>query len=92
MLQEILPHFDHVVLTKFRINPRSVAPEMLAELAAEMASAGLHVPPLQLTDSADAAMQVARGLADQDGVVVVTGSIFLAAETRGLLTDAPPVP
>jgi len=50
------------------------------------------VPPLQLTDSADAAMQVARGLAEQDGVVVVTGSIFLAAETRGLLTNAPPVP
>ncbi|MFN5626512.1 MAG: glutamate ligase domain-containing protein, partial [Planctomyces sp.] len=92
MLQEILPHFDQVVLTKFRINPRSVAPELLARLAAEMAAAGLHVPPLQLTESADAAVQAAKRLADQDGVVVVTGSIFLAAETRGFLTDAPPVP
>ncbi|MFM7835665.1 MAG: glutamate ligase domain-containing protein, partial [Planctomycetaceae bacterium] len=55
MLREILPHFDHVVLTRFSINPRSVPPETLAGLAAELAGSGLQVPPLQLADSAAAA-------------------------------------
>lgn len=92
MLREILPHFDAVVLTRFSINPRSVAPEFLAELATELAAGGLQVPPLQLADSAAVAMTAARRTAGPAGVVIVTGSIFLAAETRGLLTDAPPVP
>ena len=92
MLREILPHFDAVVLTRFSINPRSVAPEFLAELATELAAGGLQVPPLQLADSAAVAMTAARRTAGPAGVIIVTGSIFLAAETRGLLTDAPPVP
>jgi len=92
MLREILLHFDHVVLTRFSINPRSVPPETLAGLASELAGSGLQVPPLQLAHSAAAAVAAAKHLAGPAGVVIVTGSIFLAAETRGLLTDAPPVP
>ena len=38
------------------------------------------------------ALTEARQLAGHAGVVVVTGSIFLAAEARSLLTDTPAVP
>ena len=92
MLQEILPHFDHVVLTRFRINPRSVPPENLASLSREFAASGLTVPPLQTSESVELALTEARQLAGHAGVVVVTGSIFLAAEARSLLTDTPAVP
>ena len=52
----------------------------------------LTVPPLQTSESVELALTDARQLAGHAGVVVVTGSIFLAAEARSLLTDTPAVP
>jgi dihydrofolate synthase/folylpolyglutamate synthase len=85
MLQAILPHFDDAVLTRFLGNPRSRPPEELFTLAESVASS---VPGCarrhQATEPASA-LALARELAGADGVVCVTGSLFLAAEARGLL-------
>lgn len=85
MLQAILPHFDEVVLTRFLSNPRSVPPDQLLAPATEI-QRGSNFPSLIRTAEAPGpAIEMAKALAGPNGVVVITGSIFLAAEARGLL-------
>lgn len=83
MLRYILPHFDDIVFTRFLGNPRSLPPENLCDLARTtnlVDSARLHV-----TQSPADALEFARHLAGAAGLVCATGSLFLAAEIRGLL-------
>jgi dihydrofolate synthase/folylpolyglutamate synthase len=68
--QILFPIADHVVVTAVD-NPRSATVEEIAEAAART---GTEV--VRATSVADA-MEKARELADSDGVVVVTGSIYL---------------
>lgn len=69
MLDLLRPHVSHVVLT---------APELArAARPGEMSAPGDHV-----VDDPGAALDRARSLAGETGLVVVAGSIFLVAEVR----------
>jgi dihydrofolate synthase/folylpolyglutamate synthase len=85
MLQQLLPAFDHVVLTKYIHNPRAVEP---AELLA-MAQAIVSDTPLpvvcQTADHPTAAWQAAHAAAGPNDLIVIAGSFFLAAEVQSLL-------
>lgn len=85
MLQAILPHFDEVVLTRFLTNPRSVPTDQLLTLATEIQPALNFSSLMHTAEGPGPAIEMARALAGPAGVVVITGSIFLAAEARGLL-------
>jgi dihydrofolate synthase/folylpolyglutamate synthase len=85
MLQAILPHFDEVVLTRFLTNPRSVPPDQLLNLATEIQPTLDFSPLVHTAEGPGPAIEIAKALAGPAGVVVITGSIFLAAEARGLL-------
>ena len=88
MLQQVVPQFDHVILTRFENNPRAVSAEELLQT----------VDRLQLTCRADnrpttadnpqQALQLARDLAGESGIVCGTGSIFVAAELLQHLTES----
>lgn len=83
MLAQLLPHFDRVIFTRYQNNPRSVAPEELAAMAAELSA---HAP-LVCADPASAWREAAR-LAEPDDMIAVTGSFFIAAEMRAVIRAA----
>ena len=93
MLQIILPHFDHVIFTKFLGNPRSIDPDQLNDIAMSLRTGDtqnqpdepLHHAQLHVAADPTTAIADARHLAGLNGLVCITGSIFLAAEARSLL-------
>jgi dihydrofolate synthase/folylpolyglutamate synthase len=80
MLEQLLPRFDHVLLTRYTTNPRSVPVEELASLAAAMSPI-----PHETCDTPAAAWRRARDLATPAHLIVATGSFFLAAELRAAI-------
>ena len=71
-------YFDHFYLTQYSTNTRSVAPEKLAGVLEEVApwrSYSIH-------QSASEAWLTARDEVSVDGLIGVTGSMFLAGELR----------
>ncbi len=87
MMSIILPHFDEVVLTRFLGNPRSVPVAQLQEMAADLLKNGSGAPVIYGEDSPSDALSKATSLAGTKDLICVTGSIFLAAEARGLLKE-----
>jgi dihydrofolate synthase/folylpolyglutamate synthase len=85
MLRLALPEFRHVVLTRFVANPRSVPPDTLLQNAQEFCRSLPSPPAIHLAEDPYAALQLAQRLAPKNGYILVTGSLFLAAEVRGLL-------
>jgi dihydrofolate synthase/folylpolyglutamate synthase len=81
MFSEICPRADSIVLTASR-NPRAAAPVRLAELAAGYGVATSLAPDLA------SALQEARSKAGPHGVICVTGSLFVVAEAREVLSVA----
>ena len=81
MFRILAPHFAHVFLTPYLGSARSAPPEQLAELL--RAAGG---PPATLHPSPASAWEAARGAAGPDDLICITGSVFLAGETRPLLT------
>jgi dihydrofolate synthase/folylpolyglutamate synthase len=77
MLAVLLPRFDEVIFTRYWSNPRGVPPEELDALAAGVSPIPRHTCPDPAT-----AWQLTRKLATRDHLIVVAGSIFLAAEMR----------
>lgn len=82
MLNIIVPHFDDVVLTRFVGNPRSVPPEQLQVYVDGLNAELLKTTQFHQANDPPAAIAKARQLAGSDGLVCVTGSLFLAAEAR----------
>jgi dihydrofolate synthase/folylpolyglutamate synthase len=80
MIRRLLGHFDEILLTRYRDNPRAVPPEDLQAAAAEIDGRQWPVYP----DPA-AAWEAARRLASPDDLIAVAGSFFLAAEIRRLV-------
>jgi dihydrofolate synthase/folylpolyglutamate synthase len=80
MLQRLLPAFDTVIFTRYTNNPRSVPPEDLASLGAELVGRELSVTADSVT-----AWDLARGCAGPEDLICITGSFFLAGEMRALL-------
>ena len=86
MLATARGRFDHVILTRYAINPRAAAIEPLLTACR---AAGL--PAAEQAESAAAAFRRAKSLAGRQGIVVAAGSFFLAAEIRAAagLTSSP---
>jgi len=82
ILRTLAPHFHHAVLTRYTNNPRSVAPEQLAEW---LRAAG-DIPHTLCAEPRQA-VELARGLAGVEDLICVTGSIFLAGELRPVLVS-----
>jgi dihydrofolate synthase/folylpolyglutamate synthase len=80
MLRRLAEGFDELILTRFLDNPRAMAPAELQRLCGPETLSRVRTAPTP-TEALDAA----RAAAGPDGLVCVTGSIFLAAELRGLL-------
>jgi len=89
MLAELLPEFEHVILTRYVTNPRAVPAAHLAEVATairqqqQLAGVTVHV-----VDEPTAAWQQAQQLATPAHTICITGSFFLAAELRPMLVNA----
>ena len=75
MLRLLLPHFDEVVLTRYKNNPRGVPVSELAALASEISPKPVH----QCGD-VPSAWSLASSLAGRQDLICGTGSFFLAAE------------
>lgn len=89
-LQALLPDFDAMIATRYVENPRSVPPEEVAAAILEIDGRSARVA----ADPAEA-LELARRLTPQPGLICVTGSLFLAAEARALVlpeTNANPTP
>jgi dihydrofolate synthase/folylpolyglutamate synthase len=76
-LRALTPLFDRVIATRYLENPRSVPPEEIA--------AAVQGVPVEIAAGPREALDLARRRTGDDGLVVVTGSLFLAAEARALL-------
>jgi len=83
-LLALLPWFDDAIATRYVENPRSVSPETIA-------AAGLMLTgqTIQTAGHPADALDLARRLTPPDGLICVTGSLFLAAETRAILLGCP---
>jgi len=97
MLRLLLPHFKHVVFTRYLNNPRAVPPEQLASLAAQCLAAQClaaqclvgepqdDLMKLQVCDHPEAAWQAASSQYRGKGAICVTGSFMFAAEMRRIV-------
>ena len=87
-LQALLPLAETIVATRYIENPRSVPPEEVADAVRLIDGRSAQLAP----DPAGA-LALARRLTPPHGLICVTGSLFLAAETRALVLrrDDPPV-
>ncbi len=83
MLELLLPRFDHVVLTRYTSNPRSVQVAELAALAEELSPA-----KVEECENPAHAWRRARELASEKHLICVAGSFFLAAEVRAAIKAA----
>jgi dihydrofolate synthase/folylpolyglutamate synthase len=77
MLAKATGVFRHLVLTRYRTNPRAAT---LEKLAAAAKRAGFHAP--RIAEGPNEAMALARKLAGPRGLICVAGSFFLASEVR----------
>jgi dihydrofolate synthase/folylpolyglutamate synthase len=83
MLEQLLPHFQHVVFTRYLNNPRAMDPDKLLALAQSIQqSHGLSQLTLHVRPNPEAAWRLIESLASPAHLVCITGSFFLAAETR----------
>jgi dihydrofolate synthase / folylpolyglutamate synthase len=79
----LFPMAEHVIATHAD-SPRAATPQEIAELAGHTQS------DLVLEAAVPAALEQARRLAGSDGVVVITGSIYIVGDALALLTSAVP--
>jgi dihydrofolate synthase/folylpolyglutamate synthase len=86
-LRVLLPSFDKVVVTRYVENPRSVPPEEVASAIAELDGRTATVARCP-----EEALELARLITPPEAMICVTGSLFLAAETRAILLGHRPAP
>jgi dihydrofolate synthase/folylpolyglutamate synthase len=86
-LRALLPGFDTLIATRYIENPRSVPPEQIAAAIHELDGRDCLV-----TLEPSQALAAARRLTPTPGLICVTGSLFLAAETRALILGHEPTP
>jgi dihydrofolate synthase/folylpolyglutamate synthase len=75
MLKELIDHVDHVIFTR-SFHPRAIEPKKLLEIV------GSHDKPVQIVSEVEDALAEALRLAGDNRMVLVTGSIFIAAAVR----------
>ena len=79
-LQALLPLFDVIIATRYVENPRAVAPEDIAAAVLELSGNAALIA----ADPAEA-LELARQSTAPEDLICVTGSLFLAAETRAIV-------
>jgi dihydrofolate synthase/folylpolyglutamate synthase len=79
-LQALLPLASIVIATRYVENPRSVPPEEVAEAVRAFDGRDVHLAP-----GPAEALDLARRLSPPHALICVTGSLFLAAETRAIV-------
>jgi dihydrofolate synthase/folylpolyglutamate synthase len=79
-LRALLPGTRAVIATRYVENPRSVPPVEIADAVRALGGP----PPLVAPDPAEA-LALAHSETPPDGLICVTGSLFLAAEARAVL-------
>ncbi len=75
MLRALLPHTRHVIVTRSE-HPRAAAPSWLRE------KVEAHGGEALVTNSMVEALEQALALADEDDLICVAGSVFIAAAAR----------
>ncbi len=80
MFQELLPRVRRVITTQ-SVHPRAIDAEQLVELAHRSGRSASAIAPIE------AALERAMEEAGNEAVVLVTGSIFVAAAAREVLAD-----
>jgi dihydrofolate synthase/folylpolyglutamate synthase len=84
MLAQLLPRFDRVIFTQYRNNPRGVPPEELAAAAARRCE-----KPVAVCLDPAAAWELVQTVVEDDDLVCITGSFFIASEIRALMATRP---
>jgi dihydrofolate synthase / folylpolyglutamate synthase len=91
MLGQLLPHFEHVMLTRFLNNPRAIDPEELRGLATTLLAEGSIQPAVETRADPQEAWRQVAAESGPDDLVCITGSFFLAAELRGMVGAETPI-
>jgi dihydrofolate synthase/folylpolyglutamate synthase len=91
MLHALVPEFDTIICTQYLKNPRGMSADELLRSARRIATAEGALVDLLVCPSPKAAWLLARTDRSPSGLICATGSFFLAAEIKELLT-ATPVP
>jgi dihydrofolate synthase / folylpolyglutamate synthase len=86
-LQALLPLCDEIIATRYVENPRSLSPETIASAVLMLSGRTAHIA----AEPAEA-LDMARRVTPPDGLICVTGSLFLAAETRAVVLHHQPSP
>jgi dihydrofolate synthase/folylpolyglutamate synthase len=84
-LRALLPGVSAVVATRYVENPRAVPPDEIAEAVRDLSGLAAVV-----TYDPSEGLAAARRATPRDGLICVTGSLFLAAETRAFLLGTAP--
>ena len=72
---ELRPVAAHVIATRPRHAPRAAMPDVIAQ----------HYPNAHVTDTVEDALEMARGITPSNGLIVVAGTIPLAAQALEVL-------
>ena len=86
MLSQFFHFADRLILTQFHNNPRAVPVERLEEIAREKAKTSPTVEIFAAPSSKIAVEYACRTSVPRE-VICITGSFFLAAETRPMFSD-----
>jgi dihydrofolate synthase/folylpolyglutamate synthase len=86
-LRALLPLFDDVIATRYIENPRSVSPRTIVATVFDLTGQTIW----STADPAEA-LELARQVTGPDGLICVTGSLFLAAEARAVVLQHPTTP
>jgi dihydrofolate synthase/folylpolyglutamate synthase len=86
-LRALLPLFRTVIVTRYVENPRAVPVDEIVDAVIDLG----RTRPLAAEDPASA-LELARRVTPHAGLICVTGSLFLAAETRALILGLEPAP
>ncbi len=74
--------FERLVITNFVNNPRALPAAELAEITAHR---GVPLEKIHTAPDPTAAWRLAQEITPAEGMIVATGSFFLAAELRPLI-------
>jgi len=87
MLDQILEYADRLIVTQFNNNPRFVPVERLEELAHQKSSQ-FHSVEILSAPNSEIAVNHACKSAVSNELICITGSFFLAAETRPIFPNS----
>ncbi len=84
ILRNLIPEFDSIIITKYSNSPRAVEVKDLRNIIQELSSIPVHA-----CDNSSSAWHLARYIAEEEDLICVTGSFFIAAEIRQMIVEQP---